>query len=57
MAFMLFVFVGPFIAFAGSRGGMRGRQEFRLAVLGAFAGGMMFMVGLMGVVDAILFGR
>jgi hypothetical protein len=57
MEYLLLVMVGPFVTFAGSRGGMRSRHSFRLAVFGGFAGGMMFMVGLMGFADAILFGR
>jgi hypothetical protein len=56
MEFMLLVVVGPFIAFATNQSYGRSHHPV-MSVLGAFAGGMMFMVGLMGVFDAVLFGR
>jgi hypothetical protein len=54
MEYLLLVAVGPFIAFAMNQPYGRSRHPV-MSVLGAFAGGMMFAVGLTGVVDAILF--
>jgi hypothetical protein len=53
MAFLLMLVVGPFIAFATNQPYSR-RHHPVLGVLGAFAGGMMFMSGIAGFLLAVL---
>jgi hypothetical protein len=53
MAFTLMLVVGPFIAFATNQPYGRHHHPV-LAAMGAFAGGMMFMSGITGLLFAIL---
>jgi hypothetical protein len=53
MHFLLLVVVGPFIAFATNQPYGRIHHPV-LSTFGAFAGGMMFAVGLVGSLDALV---
>lgn len=50
---MLMIIVGPFVAFATNQPYTRSRHPM-MSVLGAFAGGMMFMSGITGALFSLL---